>query len=83
VKATEDSDYLPLRGRACVLLAACLEGRLGYEGHQLLGRKLELESILTYKKDLELDIRKIRQSFEGKRIEEHAMKRMEVLQVFL
>eukprot|EP00613_Pedinella_sp_CCMP2098_P026412 CAMPEP_0171704950 /NCGR_PEP_ID=MMETSP0991-20121206/12929_1 /TAXON_ID=483369 /ORGANISM="non described non described, Strain CCMP2098" /LENGTH=1839 /DNA_ID=CAMNT_0012294447 /DNA_START=377 /DNA_END=5898 /DNA_ORIENTATION=- len=83
--AEEDPKHMGLRGRSCLLLRACLEGREDHTAHELLQRGLEIEALEDYHDDLEDDIRDI--LFEAKSEQRlpsrNEIDRVDVMQQFL
>ena len=61
-KALEDPKHVTVRGLACVLLAACLEGRKDRECHEHMERRIETAALSQYLVEVERDIRALRKA---------------------
>jgi hypothetical protein len=61
-----DPNHMDIRGQACVLLAACLEGREDFDCHKTMMRKLETSALFGYQSLIEAEIRSIRANALGR-----------------
>lgn len=73
--------YMDMRGNVCVVLAACLEGRDDFVCHNLLRRRLDVDSVVAHIHTLENDIMGIRKLAFSEQNSPQELKRKETKQV--
>jgi hypothetical protein len=78
-----DPEHMDIRGKSCVLLAACVEGREDFECHKTLIRKLEVGALFGYEEAIEAEIRMIREEASGRLLSTPEKQKVETLQAAL
>jgi hypothetical protein len=78
-----DPGHMGIRGQACVLLAACLEGREDVDCHKVMMRKLEVSALCDHQDVLETDVRKMRVYALRRLLDSEEAKRLSTLQAAL